>query len=625
MAIGRVVPWVSWEEWSAVHRGLFAADSAQHRAALRQIALWRCRGKVPLAVDVTGCLTEIGIRDQDSRNSEIKTTETLRLEYSMALVRMVNGISDKAQKGKTATSVSSNAAAAGLPRLLVDVRHEASHNEMPSLPLLRLAAAQALDWLQSAYWQRQDEHLQAQHQRVVELLKEFVALRTGSESHPKLDLPSEHAAASPDRYSHAAATSPGSRKQKTSVQAEQLHQQQAVLNQLKELPVKSMNASLLVSPLLDHGTLKLSDAEEDRTSDAVGSDASLHGTISALAAVWPSLPAVLLSGAVQRLCSNTNVQDLSDDQLTLLTAVMKALLQGHNLTDAQQQPSQKKRRGKRKSTGSDTEPANAAGRPVWCASAAQLKGCIADCLESQPTAQSKRAAALHIVLLLLVQQMKEEHAAEYDSWGSSPEQLMSLMPPVSHTELSQKQQHISCKAAVANQNSPALAGSVFEDTFQAQKRQKQMLHNLGAQDELIPKASRGWTKATDWIPCAIGALPSVSDPNGRLSTFEASQSQTAKADTSAAETQPHAPVHANPMAFAVQSAHPSQAHSHSVEAARAFIEGAALDRKRLSLDTVEDNFADYWQRFGTVDNAVVNAPIEARPALMPQGKAVRVL
>ena len=31
----------------------------------------------------------------------------------MAIVRMVNGISDKAQKGKTAVSVSSNAAAAG--------------------------------------------------------------------------------------------------------------------------------------------------------------------------------------------------------------------------------------------------------------------------------------------------------------------------------------------------------------------------------------------------------------------------------------------------------------------------------------------------------------------------------
>ena len=37
MAIGRVVPWISWAEWSTVHRGLFAADSAQQKAALRQV------------------------------------------------------------------------------------------------------------------------------------------------------------------------------------------------------------------------------------------------------------------------------------------------------------------------------------------------------------------------------------------------------------------------------------------------------------------------------------------------------------------------------------------------------------------------------------------------------------
>ena len=60
---------------------------------------------------------------------------------------------------------------AGLPRLLVDVRHEASHNDMPSLSLLRLAAAQALDWLQAAYWQRQEAYLQQQKGRVMQLLE----------------------------------------------------------------------------------------------------------------------------------------------------------------------------------------------------------------------------------------------------------------------------------------------------------------------------------------------------------------------------------------------------------------------------------------------------------------------
>lgn len=62
-------------------------------------------------------------------------------------------------------------AVTGLPRLLVDIRHEASHNDLPSLSLLRLAAAEAVQWLQAAYWQRQQAHLHQQQQRVVELLK----------------------------------------------------------------------------------------------------------------------------------------------------------------------------------------------------------------------------------------------------------------------------------------------------------------------------------------------------------------------------------------------------------------------------------------------------------------------
>jgi ribosomal biogenesis protein LAS1 len=65
---------------------------------------------------------------------------------------MVNGITDSQQKGRVAVSVASLACAAGLPRLLVDLRHEATHNELPSLQVLRLAARQALAWLQASYW-----------------------------------------------------------------------------------------------------------------------------------------------------------------------------------------------------------------------------------------------------------------------------------------------------------------------------------------------------------------------------------------------------------------------------------------------------------------------------------------
>ena len=54
--------------------------------------------------------------------------------------------------------------------MLVDVRHEASHNELPSLALLRVAAAEALRWLEASYWQRQADHLVSCRARISELL-----------------------------------------------------------------------------------------------------------------------------------------------------------------------------------------------------------------------------------------------------------------------------------------------------------------------------------------------------------------------------------------------------------------------------------------------------------------------
>ena len=40
----------------------------------------------------------------------------------------------------------------GLPALFVDLRHEATHGDMPSLSNLRSAAKRALEWLWEDYW-----------------------------------------------------------------------------------------------------------------------------------------------------------------------------------------------------------------------------------------------------------------------------------------------------------------------------------------------------------------------------------------------------------------------------------------------------------------------------------------
>ena len=37
MAIGRLVPWSSWEQWGAVYRDLFAGSVSQKNTALYQV------------------------------------------------------------------------------------------------------------------------------------------------------------------------------------------------------------------------------------------------------------------------------------------------------------------------------------------------------------------------------------------------------------------------------------------------------------------------------------------------------------------------------------------------------------------------------------------------------------
>ena len=223
MSLGRAVPWASWDEWRMVgkwllsrvaedvHRGLERVRGQSHtaagarrpaahappwpasppRPAALQVAAWRARGRVPLGVDITACLVQTQLADAAAAAPAVAhlggagcaTTAAaaaaaaaaaepgLRLQYAMALVRMVNGIADSAQRGRMAASVASLATAAGLPRLLVDLRHEATHNELPALPALRAGAEAALGWMGEQYWGRQQAHLAAALGRVEQLVQ----------------------------------------------------------------------------------------------------------------------------------------------------------------------------------------------------------------------------------------------------------------------------------------------------------------------------------------------------------------------------------------------------------------------------------------------------------------------
>lgn len=151
----RVVPWTDWEEWATLRAQLHHGDLA---AASATAALYRMRrpAALPLAVQSTVALRTLlvaGARNESDSHAR-------RLGLAMALVRLVNGMTDRIQPradGAAARSVHSLAKALALPPILVELRHQATHNALPRLDALEDAACLALQWLEAVYWVPQAE------------------------------------------------------------------------------------------------------------------------------------------------------------------------------------------------------------------------------------------------------------------------------------------------------------------------------------------------------------------------------------------------------------------------------------------------------------------------------------
>ncbi|KAG6391388.1 hypothetical protein SASPL_149142 [Salvia splendens] len=172
----KLVPWMSWDEWKFVRGSLFSSSLDSVAFALRRISTWRSRGCLPVAVDVTASIVEIQQKDPFFRNELDETAsqseELLAMLYCMAIVRLVNGVVEKTRE-KNKISIGEAADAIGIPRMLIDIRHEGSHRDLPSLQLVRLASTKALDWLISYYWEPQEKVIPVQNNKTANLRKEI--------------------------------------------------------------------------------------------------------------------------------------------------------------------------------------------------------------------------------------------------------------------------------------------------------------------------------------------------------------------------------------------------------------------------------------------------------------------
>ena len=157
------VPWANWAEWELVHSLLFSPDASKRVLGLKFVKAWQSRRQqVPVAVESTASFVELFLYDGDvydraapSSLDSPATTPIMpvqfegvseyaqRLVWAMAICRFVNGIVDQAQNRLYAQSVQSLARRVGLTYDIVAVRHQATHQELPSLAALTRIAIKA--------------------------------------------------------------------------------------------------------------------------------------------------------------------------------------------------------------------------------------------------------------------------------------------------------------------------------------------------------------------------------------------------------------------------------------------------------------------------------------------------
>jgi ribosomal biogenesis protein LAS1 len=128
------------------------AESMALSEAIERVAVWRTRQtQLPHIVESSAALAEILLREATTATG--CSAMELRHAYACAVIRSINGLADPLQQQRSvATSIALLCRQLGLPSWLVDVRHEATHNQMPTLAVLRMAAKTLLQYFQAVYW-----------------------------------------------------------------------------------------------------------------------------------------------------------------------------------------------------------------------------------------------------------------------------------------------------------------------------------------------------------------------------------------------------------------------------------------------------------------------------------------
>ncbi|KAI0320440.1 Las1-like-domain-containing protein [Amylostereum chailletii] len=152
MRIPQKTPWISLVELDELCSWIYSdtADCQSKTLAMQRLSAWKTVTALLHALESILSILVVILQDEKDHTSSTSSL-FLRQSYATALIRLVNGLVDPLQVGAYARSIASIAAQMGLPVWLVELRHAATHEDMPSLELLREAAHESMDWLLHNY------------------------------------------------------------------------------------------------------------------------------------------------------------------------------------------------------------------------------------------------------------------------------------------------------------------------------------------------------------------------------------------------------------------------------------------------------------------------------------------
>lgn len=141
----------------------------QKTQAISKVRSYLTKGPIPHSIEITALLTEAILEDEKKTGANLSTYEksyprvtstssisdlSIRLQYSMCIIKFVNGLLDPFQQSIYNISLHKLAIELNLPNYFVETRHVSTHERLPSLEMMRLVALRALNWIKSEYWEK---------------------------------------------------------------------------------------------------------------------------------------------------------------------------------------------------------------------------------------------------------------------------------------------------------------------------------------------------------------------------------------------------------------------------------------------------------------------------------------